>query len=83
MDLNVWEADRILSDTRILPKGFAEVEYAFAVPADATGKLTIIADLNYMSFPQYVLDDLFGKDVMKSEIIRMGSLRKEVQITKS
>ena len=83
VDLNVWEADRILSDTRILPKGFAEVEYAFAVPADATGKLTIIADLNYMSFPQYVLDDLFGKDVMKSEIIRMGSLRKEVQITKS
>jgi len=54
-----------------------------AVPADATGKLTIIADLNYMSFPQYVLDELFGKDVMKSEIVRIGSLRKEVQITKS
>jgi hypothetical protein len=29
VDINVWEADRLLSDTRILPYGHADVEYAF------------------------------------------------------
>jgi hypothetical protein len=83
VDLNVWEADRVLSDTRILPKGFAEVEYVFKVPECIEGKLNIVADLLYMSFPQYVLDKLFGKDIMKSDITVMGSVHKEVQVTHS
>jgi hypothetical protein len=83
VDLNVWEADRILSDTRILPKGFVEVEYVFNVPADAKGKLAIVADLKYMSFPQKMLDELFGKDKLKSEIVLMVSTRKEVKLARS
>lgn len=82
VDINVWEADRVLSDTRILPKGYAQVEYTFPVPTDVSDYLTIVADLNYMSFPQHILDKLFGKDKMKSEIVLMGSVKYTVKVEK-
>jgi len=80
VDLNVWEADRILSDTRILPKGFADVEYAVQVPRCYKGTLTLVANLNYMSFPQYILDELFGNEKMQSEIVLMGSIQHVVKV---
>ncbi len=42
----VWEADRMLSDTRIPPYGHADVEYVFTVDDRARGPLFIRADLN-------------------------------------
>jgi len=80
VDLDVWEADRILSDTRILPKGFAQVEYVFQVPRRAKGSLRIVADLNYMSFPQFILDELFGAGTIKSEVVLIGSVTHAVKI---
>jgi hypothetical protein len=80
VDLNVWEADRILSDTRILPKGVAQVEYAVQVPRSYHGKLTIVAELNYVSFPQYILDEVLGKDKMKSEIVEMRAIQHVVMV---
>src|SRR5262249_32771153 len=83
VDLNIWEADRILSDTRILPKGFAQVEYTFKVPPTSKGDLTITADLNYMSFPQHLLDEIFGEKSIHSEVVPMGSVRHTAKIRRS
>ena len=80
VDLNIWEADRILSDTRILPKGFADVEYVVQVPRCYKGTLTLVANLNYMSFPQYILDELFVNEKVQSEIVLMGSIQHVVKV---
>jgi hypothetical protein len=79
VDVNVWEADRLLSDTRILPKGFADAEYTFRVPAGVEGDLTLIADLNYMSFPPYILDEILGPGRIESHIVLMASARHRVK----
>ncbi|MBI1854224.1 MAG: cytochrome c family protein [Planctomycetes bacterium] len=83
IDLNVWEADRMLSDTRILPKGFADVEYSFPIPTASKGPLTITADLNYMSFPPYILDELLGSGQMKSEPTLMTSVGQQIELADS
>src|SRR5262249_5475587 len=62
VDLNPIDADRILFDNRIPAKGYDDTEFAFLVPGDLKGKLHIVADLNYWSFPQGFLDHLMGKD---------------------
>jgi hypothetical protein len=71
VDIEVWNADRLLSDTRILPNGFAIESYSFAVPADVKGPLTLVADLNYASFSQKLLDELLGPGVLPGEITLM------------
>jgi hypothetical protein len=80
VDLEVWKADRMLSDTRILPKGHALEDYSFTVPADAKGPLTLTADLKYASFSQEFLDELLGKGVLKSEIVLMTSAALTVEL---
>lgn len=81
VDIKVWEADRILSDTRILPKGWALVDFSFSIPASARGPLEIVADLKYASFPQHILDELMGKGVLEGRIVLMTSARRCVEIT--
>jgi hypothetical protein len=80
VDINIWEADRLLSDTRILPDGHADVEYVFTVDDRARGPLPIRADLNYWALPQYVADDLLGKDEMTVDIVQMGFVSKEIPL---
>jgi hypothetical protein len=80
VDLEVWKADRILSDTRILPNGFAVAGYSFALPADARGPLTLVADLYYASFSQEFLDELLGTGVLQGEVVLMTSARKVVEL---
>jgi len=81
VDINVWEADRLLSDTRILPYGHADVEYAFTVGGGVRGPLLIRADLYYWPSPQHFIDELLGKGAMKVDIVRMGSVSKEIPLT--
>src|SRR5262249_10920452 len=57
VDLNVLEADRILSDTRIEPHGVGEVTYELNVPKRAVAPLWLVANLNYWSFPQALFDE--------------------------
>ncbi|MFL6711372.1 MAG: multiheme c-type cytochrome [Sulfurifustis sp.] len=71
VDLNVLEADRVLWDTRIEPKGYKDVEYLFSLPENVTGKLRVIADVNYWGFSQEFLDHLMGKDAPKAQIVQM------------
>lgn len=75
VDLEVWKADRILSDTRLLPKGSALSDYAFNVPAGTKGPLTLVADLFYASFSQHLLDELLGAGTLTSEPTLMTSAR--------
>jgi hypothetical protein len=73
VDIEVWKADRILSDTRILPKGSALERYTFLVPSGAEGPLTLVAELNYVSFPQELLDQLLGEGALEGEVVLMTS----------
>jgi len=67
----VWEADRVLSDTRLLPKGWAVVDFTFPVPPGVRGPLQFDVDLNYASFPQAVLDELLGPGTLEGRIVKM------------
>jgi hypothetical protein len=80
VDINVWEADRLLSDTRILPYGHADVEYAFTVDDRVRGPLRIRADLYYWASPQHIVDELLGKGKLTVDIVRMGSVSKEIPL---
>jgi len=82
VDLNVWEVDRVLSDNRILPKGYALVEYSFVIPPDSPGPFTLHADLKYWPFPQQLVDELLGKGEMKVEIVTMTSVSQRVPLRK-
>jgi len=80
VDINVWEADRLLSDTRIPPDGHADVEYVFTVDERARGPLLIRADLNYWALPQHVADELLGTNELTVDIVQMGYLSKEIPL---
>lgn len=80
VDLNVLEADRILRDTRIPPRGFQDVTYEFDLPKDAVGPLKLVADLNYWSFSQALLDHLLGKDAPRAHITLMTSATSQVEL---
>ncbi|MGV8841722.1 MAG: multiheme c-type cytochrome [Pseudomonas sp.] len=74
LDVEVWNATQILSDNRILPKGYGLAEFAFLVPADALGPLTLSAQLNYWPFSQQLADFLLGKDQLQVEITPMAQV---------
>ncbi|HXE97675.1 MAG TPA: hypothetical protein VN642_14810, partial [Dongiaceae bacterium] len=74
IDLEVWKATRILHDSRILPKGYADVRFDFQVPPDLAGELAIKADLCYHSFSQAFVDLLLGKDAPRVQTVVMTSL---------
>ncbi|MCY1403913.1 hypothetical protein D9M71_191090 [compost metagenome] len=80
LDVEVWNAAQILSDNRILPKGYDIRDFAFLVPADAVGPLTLTADLNYWPFSQKLVDYLLGKGKLQVEITRMASVTQSVPL---
>jgi hypothetical protein len=80
IDLELWKATRMVTDTRLLPKGYADLAYRFTVPADAEGPFTVTADLNYWSFPQYLVDKLLGDQAPRSPVIKMASAEKTVAV---
>ena len=73
VDLELWKATHVVSDTRLLPKGSADLVYRFPVPPGARGPLTITADLNYWSFSQYLVDQLLREKAPEVPIIEMAS----------
>lgn len=81
VDLNVWEVDRILSDTRILPNGYSIVDYTFIVPEDVSGEITLDATLNYWPFSQHLVDELLGKDQLEVDIVNMTSVRASLNVS--
>ncbi|WP_232323298.1 multiheme c-type cytochrome [Photobacterium sp. J15] len=82
VELNVWEVDRILSDTRILPNGYSVVDYTFVVPEDISGNITLDATLNYWPFSQKLVDELLGEGKLKVDIVNMTSAQIKLPVTK-
>jgi len=82
IDLELWKATQILFDTRILPRGYADVSFDFLVPEGAEGMLSIKADLCYHSFPQPLVNYLLGSDAPKVPTVIMTSVSKREKIGK-
>lgn len=73
VDMNVWEVTHVISDTRIMPKGYSIIEFNFLLPEDAPSELTLQADLRYWPFPQSMVDELLGEDSFEVEVVTMAS----------
>lgn len=82
VDLEVTDASVVLYDTRILPKGYSDVEYRFTLPADVRGPLQVTADLNYWSLAQYQADALLGPGKLKVPIIQMTKAQRRLDIAR-
>jgi hypothetical protein len=80
VDVNILDADRILFDTRIEPRGYRDVEYLFELPKNAVGPLKLVAELNYWGFSQELLDHLMGKEAPRAHITRMAQTSTTVQL---
>ena len=78
VEVEVWKVTRVLSDNRILPRGYADVRFDVPIPADAQGKLTITADLNYHSFSQHFVDHLLGENAPRVPTELMVSLTRQI-----
>jgi hypothetical protein len=83
LDIEVWNATQILSDNRLLPKGYDIREFTFQVPADAVGPLTLTAHLNYWPFSQKLADHLLGAGKMQVEITRITSVTQHVPLSRA
>lgn len=81
LDIEVWNATQILSDNRILPKGYDVRKFTFLVPADIVGPVTLSAELNYWPFPQKLVDFLLGKDKLPVEITQMAKATQSVIVS--
>jgi hypothetical protein len=83
VDINILDADRILYDSRIEPRGYGEVTYMFEVPKGAVGPLRLITNLNYWSFSQALLEHLLGKNAPRTHVTRMATAATSVQLKAS
>lgn len=81
VEFAVWEADRVLSDTRILPMGYSDETYEFRIPSNVEGPLTITAELNYWGFSQSTLDKIVGENKIKSQIAKMATISEVVPVS--
>ena len=77
--VNVAKADRIMSDSRIPPKGYRLEHYTFLVPLSGLLGYTVEARLKYRSAPQSLIDDLLGGESVTLPIIDMASASAEVR----
>ncbi len=58
----VWEAESILSDHRIPPKGEVTESHAFTMPDGVNTPVYVTAVLKYRSAPQELIDYLLGEE---------------------
>lgn len=78
IDVEVWKIERVLSDNRLLPNGYAEEDYHFVIPEWATTPLSVDVRLKYWPFSQAIADRLLGPDVLEVSIEEIASLKHEV-----
>ena len=67
----VWEAESILSDHRVPPKGNETERFSFKIPEDTATPISITATLKYRSAPQEMIDHLFGEGELEVPVIDM------------
>jgi hypothetical protein len=81
VDVNVLAADRVLTDTRINPRGYGDVTYMFDLPKNVIGPVKIVAELNYWGFSQALLEELMGKNAPAAHISLMTTSTATVPVT--
>ena len=75
-----WEIVRFESNTTIPPKGSATAPYAFELPADAKGPLTVTATLRYRSYDQGLANLLLGEKAPKIPVVDMVAATGEIPL---
>lgn len=75
-----WEIVRFESNTTIPPKGEAAPSYAFVLPQDAKGPLTVTATLRYRSFDQGLANLLLGAGAPKVPVVDMVAANGEIPL---
>ena len=68
----VWEANLVISDYRIPPKGEMIEKYAFLAPRDAKLPLQVKAVLHYRSAPQWLAVELLGDKAPAIPVVDMA-----------
>jgi hypothetical protein len=68
-------AVQVLSDKRIRPKGYSLESYAFILPEGFEGGIEIEATVRYRSAPQFLINELLGKDAPKLPIFDMAKVK--------
>ncbi|WP_135613158.1 multiheme c-type cytochrome [Methanococcoides sp. AM1] len=80
----LWEAESIVSDNRILPKGTEVESHSFVMPEDSVDPILVEAKLLYRSAPQDMVDELFGEGTYDVPVVDMvnayGSINGEADI---
>ncbi len=74
VDIAVWDVTHIISDNRILPKGYGLAEFDVYLPKETEGPFTLNATLNYWAFPQALVDYLLGEGAMKVDVVKMTEI---------
>ncbi len=75
-----WEIVRFEYSTTIPPKGYAEREFAFLVPARAPGPLRVSVKLRYRSFPQSLANALLKGEAPVLPIVDMAVADGEIPV---
>jgi hypothetical protein len=70
----------VLSDHRIRPRGYVVEEFSFVVPGDAAGPLHYHAEVRYRSAPQFLVDEILGRDAPKLPIFDMGETEGKIEL---
>jgi hypothetical protein len=70
-----WEVERFAFNNTIPPKGWADREFSFLVPADVKGPLAATVKLRYRSYPQSVANLLLGEKAPVLPIVDMAEVK--------
>ena len=73
-------AVQVLSDKRIRPKGYSIEPYAFELPNNLKGDAEIEVTVRYRSAPQFLINDLLGKDAPELPIFNMASAKQAIKV---
>lgn len=76
----VWEADHLLWDHRIPPLGYSLERFRFLIPPGMKGKCQVEARLLYRSFPQSLVNLLFGAQAPSWPIHEMTNSRVSFEV---
>jgi Flp pilus assembly protein TadD len=69
----VWTIHSVAYDNTIQSGRSALVRYAFRIPADAKGPLTVTARVNYRHLRQSYLNNIFGLDHLAYPVVELAS----------
>lgn len=73
-------AFQVLYDKRIQPKGYSIEDFSVAIPSDVKGPLTLEVEAKYRSAPQFLINELLGKDAPVLPVFTMGKAERVIEV---